>query len=142
MILICANITNPSYVPTAWQGTLITVGVALFSVLFNTYAARQLPLFEGFIMLFDILGFFAVLIPLWVLAPKVSAREVFQEAENFGGWATLGTGVIVGQIASLGERLHAVTASGPFSRVPSLHVSVEATGSVRKAEDSHNPKCA
>ena len=80
----------------------MTVAVAIFSVTFNMYGARQLPFFEGFIMLFDILGFFAVLIPLWVLAPKVSASEVFGEFRNYGGWPTLGSGVIVGQIAALG----------------------------------------
>ena len=52
-------------------------------------------------MLVDIIGFFAVLIPLWVLAPKVPAKEVFGEFRNFGGWPTLGTGVIVAQIAAL-----------------------------------------
>lgn len=124
MILICASVMNPEYVPTPWQGTLITLGVALFSVSFNIWGARQLPLFEGFIMLFDILGMFAVLIPLWVLAPKVSASEVFGQAENFGGWPTLGTGVIVGQIAALGVFVGADSAAHMAEEVANASIVV------------------
>lgn len=124
MILICASITNSNYVPTPWQGTLITLGVALFSVSFNIWGARQLPLFEGFIMLFDVLGMFAVLIPLWALAPKVSAREVFGESKNFGGWLTLGTGVIVGQIAALGVFVGADSAAHMAGEVSNASIVV------------------
>ena len=41
-----------------------------------------------------------VLIPLWVLAPKVPAREVFTSFENFGGWPTMGAACLVGQLAA------------------------------------------
>jgi len=41
-----------------------------------------------------------VLIPLWVLAPKVTASVVFTSFENFGGWPTMGTACLVGQLAA------------------------------------------
>ena len=124
MILICASVTNLDYVPTPWQGTLITVAVALFSVSFNIWGARHLPFFEGFIMLFDILGMFAVLIPLWVLAPEVSASEVFGKWNKFGGGPRLGTGVIVGQIAALGVFVGADSAAHMAEEVSNASIVV------------------
>lgn len=124
MILICASVTYPNYVPTPWQGTLITVGVALFSVSFNIWAAKQLPFFEGFIMLFDVLGMFAVLIPLWVLAPKVSAREVFGEFNNFGGWSSTGAATIVGQTAALAVFVGADSAAHMAEEVSNASIVV------------------
>ena len=50
----------------------MTMAVATFAVFFNTVGAKHLPLFESMILFLHIFGFFAVLIPLWVLAPKAS----------------------------------------------------------------------
>lgn len=50
----------------------MTMGVTLLSVFFNTLGARHLPLFESLILVLHIVGFFAVIITLGVLAPKVS----------------------------------------------------------------------
>lgn len=49
----------------------MTMGVTLLSVFFNTLGARHLPLFESLILVLHIVGFFAVIITLGVLAPKV-----------------------------------------------------------------------
>ena len=102
LILIAASVMNPSYVPTRWQGTLMTMAVGLFAAFFNSFGAKRLPLFEGSILLFFFIGFFAVLIPLWVLAPMAPAREVFGSFSNYGGWSSIGTACIVGQIAPVG----------------------------------------
>lgn len=52
--------------------------------------------------MFHFVGFFAVLVPLWVLAPKVDSSLVFGSAgfENWGGWPSMGAAVVVGQIAA------------------------------------------
>ena len=50
----------------------MTMAICIFSVFFNTVGAKHLPLFESMILFLHIFGFFAILIPLWVLAPKVS----------------------------------------------------------------------
>ena len=68
------------------QGTLFTIGVALFAVLFNIFAAKQLPIFEWLVLVFHVVGFFVMMVPLWALAPKVSTHEIFLEFENYGGW--------------------------------------------------------
>ena len=50
----------------------MTWAVCLFSVFFNTAGDKNLPLFESMILFLHIFGFFTILIPLWVLAPKVN----------------------------------------------------------------------
>jgi choline transport protein len=39
-------------------------------------------------------------IPVWAIAHKVSAAEVFGHFENWGGWPTMGAAVVLGQLAS------------------------------------------
>jgi choline transport protein len=59
-------------------------------------------MFEGIFLFAHLLGFFCVMIPLWVLAPKVPLREVFG-APGFtdnGGWGSIGAACIVGQLAA------------------------------------------
>lgn len=98
-----AAISFPQYVPTAWQGTLITMAVTVFSLVFNTVGAKHLPLFESIILFLHVFGFFAILIPLWVLAPKVPAKTVFTEFSNFGGWSSTGAACIIGQLTAVGS---------------------------------------
>lgn len=81
----------------------MTIAVAAFAVLFNTLGARQLPLFETAILALHIVGLFAILIPLWVLAPKNTAAQVFGEFSNFGGWPTMGGACLVGTLTATGS---------------------------------------
>lgn len=80
----------------------MTFAIAGLAALFNIFAARRLPVFEGIVLVFHVVGFFAVMIPLWVLAPKVSHSEVWgKEAfANYGGWSSIGAACIVGQLAA------------------------------------------
>ena len=56
---------------------------------------------EGIILIVHLLGFFAILVPLWVLAPRGNAKTVFTEFVNLGGWSTTGTSVMVGMLSSV-----------------------------------------
>ncbi|GAB7328266.1 hypothetical protein MBLNU13_g00277t2 [Cladosporium sp. NU13] len=100
VILILASMNNPSYVPTVWQGTLMTMAVGAFAISFNAFAAKHLPLFEGVILVMFLIGFFVIIIPLWVLAPRASVGDVFGKFENWGGWSSMGGACIVGQMAA------------------------------------------
>lgn len=40
----------PDYVPEKWHGTLLTFAVASFSVFFNTFLVKKLPLVEGIVL--------------------------------------------------------------------------------------------
>ena len=59
-------------------------------------------MFEGIVLFAHLLGFFCVMIPLWVLAPKVPLREVFGAPgfADFGGWGSIGAACVVGQLAA------------------------------------------
>ncbi|QDS73034.1 hypothetical protein FKW77_009325 [Venturia effusa] len=92
---------DETYVPTRWQGTLLTIAMALVMTFFNTYGARQLPLLEGLVLCLHVFGFFGILIPLWVLASKQSAAKVFSEFQDGGGWGSIGTACIVGQVSAI-----------------------------------------
>lgn len=84
----------PNYVFEQWHGTLLTIAVAAFAVIFNTFFATKLPLIEGIVLLVHVCAFIGILVTLWVLAP-LSDRSVFTTFTN-GGWNTLGGSTLVG----------------------------------------------
>lgn len=89
----------PEYAYQRWHGTLIIIAVAMFCVLFNTFLARQLPKIEVFMLWCHVLGFLAILIPLWVCGPHNSAADVFTKFTNSGGWSSTGLSCLVGLTA-------------------------------------------
>lgn len=80
----------------------MTILMAVSATLFVTFAAKALPFFEGCILFFDVMGVFAIMIPLWCLAPMASSHEVWGEFGNLGGWNTLGLAILVGQVPAGG----------------------------------------
>lgn len=94
-------LNNKSYVPEDWHGTLFIIAITVFAVFFNTVAAKKLPLVESLVLLLHIVGVFVIIIPLWILAPRNSAKAVFTEFNNGGGWSSLGTSVMIGLTTSL-----------------------------------------
>jgi hypothetical protein len=53
----------------------MTMAVVAFSVILNTIGAKYLPIFEIMILILHVSGFVAVLVSLWVLAPKVNHQR-------------------------------------------------------------------
>ncbi|KAJ5710387.1 hypothetical protein N7488_004543 [Penicillium malachiteum] len=86
----------PDYDFQRWHGTMLVIGISTFSILFNTFLAKNLPFVEGLILIIHVLGLFAIIIPLWVLAPRNNARAVFTHFNNGGGWNNAGTATLVG----------------------------------------------
>ena len=85
-----------SYVYHAWHGTLLVYAVTVFAIIFNVFLAKRLPFVEGVLLVIYIVGFFAIIIPLWVLAPRTDAHTVFTKFNNSGGWNSEGTAVLIG----------------------------------------------
>jgi choline transport protein len=54
---------------------------------------------EGAVLILHILGFFAIIIPLWVMAPRAKASDVLLEFTNFGGWSSTGLSSMIGLLA-------------------------------------------
>ncbi|KAH8807096.1 amino acid/polyamine transporter I [Xylogone sp. PMI_703] len=91
--LIALNVEG--YVWHNWHGTLLTIAVIVFSIVFNTVLAARLPLIEGTVLLLHLAGFFAIIIPLWVMAPRAHSH-VLLEFTNNGGWSSTGLSAMVG----------------------------------------------
>lgn len=90
----------PGYDYQRWHGTLLMWAALLICIFVNTVAARALPKIEGVILILHTLGFFAILIPLVVLAPKSSPSFVFKEFVDIAGWNSNGLAWFVGLISS------------------------------------------
>src|SRR5437763_12617874 len=92
-------LNNPDYMFENWYGTLLVIAITAFCIIFNTFLAKRLPMVEGMVLIIHLLGFFAVLIPLWILAPRNSPSDVFTEFLNLGGWPTTGLAFMVGLLS-------------------------------------------
>ncbi|EGD91062.1 hypothetical protein H112_01652 [Trichophyton rubrum D6] len=86
----------PEYVPQRWHGTMLVIAISAFSIIFNTFLAKKLPLVEALLLLLHIIDIIAIIVPLVVLAPRSSAEVVFTKFNNGGGWSTAGVAVMVG----------------------------------------------
>ena len=80
---------------------MLVIAITSFAILFNTFLAKKLPMVEGLILIIHIVGLFAIVIPLWVLSPRNTAKAVFTEFTNGGGWSSTGTSVMVGLSTSI-----------------------------------------
>lgn len=88
-------LNDDSYVPHPWHATLLTIAAAVVAVLFNTLFVRKLPLLERLILILFVCGFFAILVPLWVLAPRRSSQEVWLEFTQDSKWPSIGVACLV-----------------------------------------------
>ncbi|MCJ1396698.1 hypothetical protein MMC18_009590 [Xylographa bjoerkii] len=92
-------INDANYVFKNWHGTLLVIAITVFTIIFNSFLAKKLPMIEGIVLIIHLLGFFAVLIALWVLSPRNDPTAVFTQFSNGGGWSTTGTSVMVGLLS-------------------------------------------
>ncbi|KAH8897960.1 amino acid transporter [Thozetella sp. PMI_491] len=95
-------LNDPTYVPEHWHGTLIAIGITIFVAAFNIVFAEQLPLVQTLILILHVAGFFAILIPLWVLAPKTPSNEVWSSFVDGGPWGSIGLACLIGMLTNAG----------------------------------------
>lgn len=76
------TLNDPTYVLQSWHSTLLVIAVVTACVIVNTFLVRKLPLIEGFVLVLHVFGFFAVLIPLWIFAPKAPSSVLWGELRN------------------------------------------------------------
>lgn len=89
-------LNDPGYTFERWHGTLLVIAISTFSILFNTFLAKNLPMVEALILIIHVVGLFAIIIPLWVLGPRNNAKAVFTEFNDGGEWGSDGTATLVG----------------------------------------------
>lgn len=92
---------NPGYAGTNWQGTLCVWGITLIVLFANIYMGNAMPVFQNLMLILHVFGFLAIIVCLWVLAPRNSAEVVFTQFYNGGGWSSMGLSLMVGQISAV-----------------------------------------
>nr|OQO31753.1 hypothetical protein B0A51_00655 [Rachicladosporium sp. CCFEE 5018] len=92
------NVYAPDWTFTSWQITLIMWAFTLITIIFNTYAAGILPGLEIASLVGHIAGFVVTLVPILVLAPKNSAREVFVDFQNNSGYSSVSAAYLLSQV--------------------------------------------
>lgn len=83
-----------------WQYTLIMLAFLLITIFFNTWGSPWLPTIETVSLFGHLIGFIVTIVPVWVMAPKASASEVFTSFTATAGW-DLGPACLITQIAVL-----------------------------------------
>jgi choline transport protein len=82
-------LNNPEYTVPAWHGVLLTIGAALFTIIFNTVLLRKLPTFEGGMLVIHVFAFLAVFIIFWVMGDNAPAGPAFVEFSDPQGWGSV-----------------------------------------------------
>lgn len=96
----------PDFSFNYWQQTLVMIGFVVFTVLFNTFFTRVLPMLERLSLVLHLAGWVIIIVCLWVMAePKNSAHDVFVHVVNSGGWSNTGLSTLVGTVAVLYTQL-------------------------------------
>ena len=95
-------LNNDSYVSQPFHSTLIAIAVVSFAILFNTVLAVRLPFIEGVLLMLHVAGLFAIIIPLWVTAPRGNAHDTLLVFTNNGGWPTTGLSAMIGMTSIVG----------------------------------------
>lgn len=90
-----------TYDPQPYQGTLLIFSMVLVLYIVNIWGASWWPKIQNGLMVLHIAGFLIVIIVMWVCAPRQSAKNVFTQFTNEGGWSSLGLSIMVGQITAI-----------------------------------------
>lgn len=101
LIEAIVDVMDAEYAFERWQFTLIMLAFLLITIVFNTWWAKVLPMLETISLFGHILGLFVMVIPILALAPKNSAKQVFTEVVNSGGWSNTGTSCLIAQVSVL-----------------------------------------
>jgi choline transport protein len=101
LIQAMVEVYNVDFVFVNWKYTLIGIAVMVITIFFNTWGAPVLPMIETISLVGHLLGFLVVIIPVWVMAPKNSASDVFLHFEDNGGWGNLGAACCVSTVSVL-----------------------------------------
>lgn len=96
------KLNNEGYELKEWHGTMLIWAVLALCLVFNTFFSRQLPWVEGVIVVLHIAGFFAVIIPLWVMSDRSAASGVFTSFQDNMMWENVPLAAIIGLTGASG----------------------------------------
>jgi len=99
-------LNESTYVFERWHGTLLVLAITTFAIIFNTFLGTKLPIVQNCFLAIHLIGLVAIIVPMWVLGPRASAKEVFIGGlYNGGGWNSIGTSTLIGLLTPLGALL-------------------------------------
>lgn len=81
--------------------SLLMIATAALATVVNVYGIRFLSSLEAIMLVLHLLGFFAVLVPLWVMGERSSAHDVFFTFEDNSGWGSKGAACLVGLLGPI-----------------------------------------
>lgn len=87
---------SSSYAPKPWQSVLFVIAATAIECIINTVFASQLPRMQKLMVVPHALGWIAVVIVLWTLAPHATPSEVFTSFTSNGGWQPIGLSTVIG----------------------------------------------
>jgi choline transport protein len=96
--LIVLN-NEDTYTYQSWHTTLLTIAVIIFASLFNTLLAVRLPLVEGGLLILHFAGLFAIIIPLWVMAPRGNVHDTLLKFTTTAGWSDVSLASLIGMVS-------------------------------------------
>jgi choline transport protein len=96
--LIVLN-NEDTYIYQAWHATLLTIAVIIFASMFNTILAVRLPLIEGALLALHVVGLFAIILPLWVMAPRGNVHDTLLKFTTTAGWSDVSLASPIGMVS-------------------------------------------
>ncbi|GAP85115.2 putative amino acid polyamine transporter I [Rosellinia necatrix] len=96
-------LTHPGYLERIqnWHGTLLFWAVLLLGYAINTAMSTLLARFESVVLVFHLLGFFAVIFPLVLRSEHSASEAVWDNWLNLGGWPTQGLSLSIGILGNV-----------------------------------------
>ena len=129
---------HPKYEPLRWHGTLLMWAVMLITFAVNVYAIKVLPIIQLVGGIFHVCFFFALIIPLILLAPRSTPDFVFKTVQSNGGYENHGVSWLIGLLTVtycfLGLRLSLLPKSGITNQLAGFD------GAIHMSEEVRNPK--
>ena len=109
----------------------------MLGVIVNVSFAKWLPKLEGFLLIWHIAGFFAVMIPLVCLGPRTDAKFVFTSTADTGSWPNYGIAFCVGLVGNTFPFIGYDTAS--HVSMPHLALRIQLTrADERGSQEAHS----
>ncbi|THW10477.1 amino acid transporter [Aureobasidium pullulans] len=92
---------DPTFEIQGWMTSLLTIAFAAAATVVDIYGIRFLSSLEAVMLALHVVGFFAVLIPLWLVGERSSTQDVFYTFEDNAGWGSVGTACLVGLLGPI-----------------------------------------
>lgn len=92
---------KPDYGFPRWHGTMLVISNVFILGALNIWGNALIAKGTNTFFVFHVVLFVAVVAALWAVAPHNSAKVVFTEFTNIGGYSPTGLSLMVGQLSAV-----------------------------------------